>query len=369
MVLKKMGIIMSLKLNDREWREFFIGGENGIFDIASSSSGIDKNKLEINEDDTFIPYITRTDMSNGINLFISEKQKTNYKLDDGNVITIGLDTQTVFYQSHKFYTGQNIQVLKHKNINEYTASFLIPLIKVQMQKFNWGGNGATLGRLFKTKLMLPIDQEGSIDWDYMEQQCTKSIINKKIDKYTKYAKSILDSLKYKEIQKLHEKEWGEFFLTDIFSNIQRGKRLTKANQKEGIKPYISSTASNNGIDNFISNKNNVRIFSNCLTIANSGSVGASFYHSYEFVASDHITHLKNEKMSRFAYLFISTLTNRFSQKYNFNREINDKRISREKILLPVNEINEPDYEYMEQYIKNLEHKKIKQYLDYLEVIK
>lgn len=42
-----------------------------------------------------------------------------------------------------------------------------------------------------------------------------------------------------------------------------------------------------------------------------------------------------------------------------NREINDKRISREKILLPVNDKEEPDYEY-------LMYKKINQYLNYLE---
>ena len=70
-------------------------------------------------------------------------------------------------------------------------------------------------------------------------------------------------------------------------------------------------------------------------------------------------------MSKFVYLFISTLTNGLSKKYNFNREINDKRISREKILLPVNDQEQPDYEYMEQYMKNLMYKKIKQYLEYI----
>ncbi|MCX6061445.1 MAG: restriction endonuclease subunit S [Campylobacterales bacterium] len=148
--------------------------------------------------------------------------------------------------------------------------------------------------------------------------------------------------------------------------MQRGKRLTKDNQQDGLKSYVSSTASNNGVDNFISNDSSVRTFSNCLSIANSGSVGASFYHSYEFVASDHITHLKCNDMNMFAYLFIATLTSRFSEKYNFSREINDKRISREKILLPMNEKSEPDYEFMEQYIKNLEYKKINLYLDFLE---
>lgn len=230
-----------MKIEDKKWKEFFIGGENGIFDISSSSSGIDKNKLLLNTNKTDIPYITRTEENNGINLFIQKEQSNKYTLDEANVITIGLDTQTVFYQSHKFYTGQNIQVLRHKKLNKLNAKFLIPLIKIQMQKFNWGGNGATLGRLYKTKIMLPVDQKNNIDWQFMEQY-TKIIINKKFNYYKKYAKCILDKLQHQEIESLNDKNWREFFLTDIFMNIQRGKRLIKTNQIIGDKPYISSTA-------------------------------------------------------------------------------------------------------------------------------
>lgn len=61
-----------LSLNDVEWGEFFIGGDNGIFDISSTKSGIDKNKL--NTDLGNIPYITRSDLQNGINLFITDNQ-------------------------------------------------------------------------------------------------------------------------------------------------------------------------------------------------------------------------------------------------------------------------------------------------------
>lgn len=235
-----------------------------------------------------------------------------------------------------------------------------------MEKFNWGGNGATLGRLSRTKIMFPINNRSKKpDYKYMEKY-TKLITETKIDKYKQYAKKKLKEISYKKIKPLNSKEWKEFFITDIFPNIQRGKRLTKAKQKKGNMPYVSSTASNNGVDNFIGNTDKVRIFSNCITIANSGSVGASFYHPYEFVASDHVTHLKQEDMNEYIYLFITTMTNRFSEKYNFNREINDFRISREKILLPINTKKEPDYKYMEQYIKNMIHTKINKYLTYSE---
>lgn len=176
----------------------------------------------------------------------------------------------------------------------------------------------------------------------------------------------LAKLKPKNIVKLEDKEWHEFFLKDIFKIVQRGKRLTKANQIQGGHPYISSTSLNNGVNDFIGNEDGVRMFSNCLTIANSGSVGASFYQPYKFVASDHVTHLQNDHFDRFIYLFIATLTNRLSDKYNFNREINDKRISRDKVMLPVKEDHRPDFEYMAQYMINLEYRKRKQYLYFLQ---
>lgn len=163
---------------------------------------------------------------------------------------------------------------------------------------------------------------------------------------------------------LKDRDWHEFFLKDIFSDVQRGKRLIKSNQLSGKKPYVSSTALNNGVDNFIGNETGVRVFSDCLTIANSGSVGASFYQPYEFVASDHITHLKNIQFNSFIYLFIGVQTTRFSEKYNFNLEINDRRISREKIMLPVTDKGQPDWDFIEQYSKDILETKNSEYFDY-----
>lgn len=163
---------------------------------------------------------------------------------------------------------------------------------------------------------------------------------------------------------LKDVEWREFFISDIFTKIQRGKRLTKGNQQAGEMPYVSSTASNNGVDNFIGNSSGVRIFENCLTLANSGSVGSTFFHHYQFVASDHVTALQMEQSNKYVYLFLSTLIKRLEEKYSFNREINDKRIQREKILLPVNSEGKPDWQFMEDFIKQKEQKQRKQLRDY-----
>lgn len=350
-----------LKLTDVEWGEFFIGGSNGLLDITSTKSGIDKNKLNI--DVGLIPYITRTDMQNGINMFITDKQNNRYNIDEGNVITIGLDTQTVFYQPTAFYTGQNIQVLRNNNLNKYTAMFIIPSIKIQMQKFNWGGNGATLGRLNRTRLILPINSQGQPNWQFMEDYI-KQEQKQQVQKIIAYYEQKLVELAG-DVVGLDKVEWKTFRFTEVFQEIQRGKRLTKANQTDGPKPYISSTSENNGVDAFIGNEIGVRKFEDVLTIANSGSVGSTFYQQFEFVASDHVTALKSENADKYAYLFLSTVVKRLEEKYSFNREINDTRIKREKVILPADKEGNPNFQYMSDFVKKLELDKVQEVLEYI----
>lgn len=170
----------SVKLEEKNWKVFFISGDEGVFRIKSTSSGIDKNKLNLQPGK--IPYITRSDASNGINLFLTERQQTKYKIDSGNCITIGLDTQTVFYQPYNFYTGQNIQVLTYDNCGKENALFILKLIQLQLAKFNWGGNGATLGRLSGTKILLPATPSGEPDYLFMENYIRKIML----EKYSEY---------------------------------------------------------------------------------------------------------------------------------------------------------------------------------------
>lgn len=165
-------------LPEVNWKDFVFGDE---FSIESTQSGIDKNKL-IKETGN-IPYITRTDVANGIDSFICI-QNSQYKEDKGNVITIGLDTQTVFYQPKAFYTGQNIQIIRHDKLDCYNAQFLIVAIKKLVSKFSWGSYGATLSRLRKSKLYLPVTSTGEIDFQFMssfmkrvEADCLKKAIN------------------------------------------------------------------------------------------------------------------------------------------------------------------------------------------------
>lgn len=149
------------------WYEFTF---NNIINIKSTSSGIDKIALNT-EGPKIYPYVTRSEgKPNGIDCYVARQNKP---LDKGKQITLGLDTQTIFYQEKDFYTGQNIQILSYSKINKFNAMFLISVLRKTIKaKFSWGGNGATLSRLKAMKVALPAIQNSdgsySPDWDYME---------------------------------------------------------------------------------------------------------------------------------------------------------------------------------------------------------
>lgn len=168
-------------LDEKEWNKFRAFGAGGLFKIATTNSSIDGIRI-IDGDVKDIPYVTRTDADNGIARFVSDKN-LSYGSDNAGCITVGLDTQTAFWQPHLFVTGQNIQVITGHQLNAWIAQFLIPLFKSQMKaKLNWGGNGATLGRMKRLELMLPIDDNGEPDYAYMEQYA-KNMMLRKYEQY------------------------------------------------------------------------------------------------------------------------------------------------------------------------------------------
>lgn len=286
-----------------------------------------------------------------------------------NAMTIsfnGVGTGTAFVHNYLFNLNSDCGLVKPKeNISLYALRFIAVSINQNKNKFNYGYK-ANESRILRQTVLLPISDDGQPDYAFMKE----FIKEREAVKRQQYLDYCQEQLKFfgggYDLIPLKNKEWKSFFIVDIFDTIQRGKRLKTADHLAGEIPYVSSSALNNGVDDYVSNNNGVRRFSNCLSLANSGSVGSSFYEPFEFVASDHITHLKNKEFNKYHYLFLATMTSRLSQKYNFNREINDKRISREIILLPLNDEGEPDYEYMEKYSKNLLCEKIQRYIKYVE---
>lgn len=87
------------RIDELKWHEYIL---SELFKITSTKSSIDRNKLTGKFGD--YPYVTRSDTDNGMDSFIGIQPE--YIRDEGNVITIGLDTQTVLPASRFLYWSE-----------------------------------------------------------------------------------------------------------------------------------------------------------------------------------------------------------------------------------------------------------------------
>lgn len=352
-------------LDEKEWKQLSAFGDAAPLHIETTGSSIDGIRL-IDDKEKTVPYITRSDANNGLARFVSAK---NYEFgsDDGGCITVGLDTQTAFYQPHKFVTGQNVQVITGDNLDEDVAQFFVPILRQQMTaKFNWGGNGATLGRMKRLSLMLPVDDAGEPDYEYMAEY-TRQKREAMLDKYFEYAEERVAELgDIVDISALDEKEWKPIKLS-LLGQVSSGRDIYASERVPGDTPYITSGSQNNGIGYFVGNSNDT-LDSNYIAFNRNGAVGKAFYHSYKSLLGNdcrklHLSHWDNNK---FVGIFIATSISMQSECFSYSRKLGTARANQLQIMLPVDDAGEPDYAYMEQYAKNMMLRKYRQYLAFLE---
>jgi len=334
-----------LSLDSRNWKEFFLE------DIVSINGGKRLTKADMQLGN--MPFIGASELNNGITAFTCSINESI----DNNVLGVNYNGSVgfAFYHPYRAIFSDDVKRIKWKSSlhnNRYTLLFLASMIGQQKCKYAYGYKFNSQ-RMKRQKILLPIQSNNTIDWGFMEaymKQKERQILKPTIERLCKRL-IISDISGGKSLCS----NWKAFYFTEVFTEIQRGKRLKKADHEQGNTPYASSTSLNNGIDGFVGNDGSVRKFDDCLTLANSGSVGCAFYHQYTFVASDHVTKLKRTGLDKYAYLFMIPIINRLSEKYSFNREINDERIKREKLLLPATDKGEIDFAFMSAFMKDVEH--------------
>lgn len=146
--------------------------------------------------------------------------------------------------------------------------------------------------------------------------------------------------------------WEDFPIGDLFS-VVKGTRLTKADMREGSIRFIGASAVNNGITAYISNEEHLHP-GNTITITYNGSVGEAFFQEETFWASDDVNVLYPKfKLSEDIALFLIPVLKQAGKKYAFIDKWKKEDMVKDTIKLPVDENHQPNFSYMETYMKNL----------------
>ena len=157
--------------------------------------------------------------------------------------------------------------------------------------------------------------------------------------------------------------WKYFKLKELF-NYNRGHTLNIENKDifKGEIPCINGSAENNGILCFLSQEitNEGFELQPCpsLSLSRVGNSGQTFLQTKPyFIADNAFSLVLKTSQSKEVYLFLSTILNRERFKYSYGRTISIKKYLETEIKLPCNN-EEPDWKYMDDFIKTLNYKPI-----------
>jgi hypothetical protein len=169
--------------------------------------------------------------------------------------------------------------------------------------------------------------------------------------------SKIDTVKWKEY------EVGELF--DVISKTSKIKEYTKKNEKDETYciPALSSKVDNNSFGFYVKKEDHELINRVCLSVTLNGDAGKVYVQNSSFaIAQDaYVIYLKKEYESNkneMHYLYLATVLEKIlMQKYGYTNKATWNKVKTEKIKLPTKN-NQPDWEYMANYITEIENKYI-----------
>ncbi|MBQ7630313.1 MAG: restriction endonuclease subunit S, partial [Selenomonadaceae bacterium] len=344
-------------LEKKSWKDFLI---KDIFKTIKKSSQVPTGSYVTKGNLIFgkTPRITVTSQNNGIYDFYSSEDE-NYRLQE-NFISVSFLGDCFF---HKYTASLDMKVhclkLLNFELNEYVALFLIQTLKQMTKNFNYGDQLSSTDIVDK-KILLPVDNSGAPDYIFMEN-FMRRIEEKLLQLYREFINRDLEN---NFIVPADKKVWKEFCINEIFI-IKSGVRLTKNDMHAGKIPFIGALDNNNGLVDFISNKNS-SLDKNVLGVNYDGNgMVQSFYHQYEAIFSDSVKrfHLRNCDDNKYIFLFIKNSILKQKIKFQYGYKFNASRMERQKILLPVDDSGAPDWAYMENYMRRQENLLLKKYLE------
>ena len=166
--------------------------------------------------------------------------------------------------------------------------------------------------------------------------------------------------------KVDTTKWGIFRISDYFITVKKGNRLqvpTGANVvardlvENGAIPRITVTGVNNGIFGYFDYCGNklseYRIFNNFISVSFLGTV---FYQEGDASLDMKVHCLKpiDVILNKYTGLFLVGAIKASLRESSYADQISSTILPYMEIRLPQNEIGEPDWNYMEEYMRKLE---------------
>lgn len=330
------------KIDTSEWKEFLVG------ELFAAERGKVKNIQPLCPGET--PIIAAGAYNQGI--------AGMYEIDSAyeNRITIscnGAGCGSTFYHPYKFnVNGDAITLIEKSSMSDKAKSFIACILNGAFTRKYSYEEKCSPQKALDEIVRLPSTPKGDPDWAYMESYMA-NLETKVADSLT-----LLQAAKDAEKKKVDTREWGEFRVGELF-DIKRPAARSEKKYCEGEINYVSSGAFNNGVANkLMPLPNELLDRGGCITV--SPLDGSSFYQEEDFLgrggSGASILILYNSHLNRNNALFICSVIRSSANGFGYTDLLNGENLKSLTIKLPMDKTGQPDWAYMEEYMRKVEEK-------------
>lgn len=340
------------KIDELNWGNF------GLLKLFSYRKGNQKNMNSLREGK--IPLVSAKKIDNGYKGFYSV---TDEEIFDGHCITLNNDGDggagLAYYQPASFALDTHVTALYPlEPMTRNVMLFIAGCISKQRVLFGHG-HSINTSRLKHLTIMLPCSDNQSPDYEFMEEYMKHKELHL-LKRYKSFlqTKNINSNIR---IESLKSCSWKDFLVSYI-GEIKSGQDIYDRERIDGDNPYVTATALQNGIGYFVGNTNKT-LSSGCISVNRNGSVGYAFYHPYKALFGNDTRKIAPFYDNRWVNFFITRAITQQKDKYGYGLKLGTERLKKQSIMLPVDNREQPNYEYMENYMRNIEYRLIKRYID------
>ena len=323
-----------------------------IFDVRYGHS-LELNALD--ETDTIddgIAFVSRQMSNNGVSSYVKRIENIEpAPIGDISCALGGNGVLTTCLQSSEFYCGRDVAILRRKvDLSDKEVLVYCHYIRSNRFRYNYGRQANRTLKSIKVPRL--------------------EAVKKIADKLTIPKKPSSTSLNQSSIN-LEDRTWQNFRFDDVFE-IKKGyyNKKPEINKPNKI-PFIGATEKNNGVTSWHSendiklqdkvgkpdNKLDGKIFnSDAITVSNNGSVGFAFYQPRSFTCTHDVNplYLKDGiPINPYLAMFLCSVIECDRYRWGYGRKWRPKRMPSSIIKLPVDNQGNPDWQFMEDYIKSL----------------
>ena len=306
-----------------------------LFEVRYGHS-LELNRLARADHIHGVAFVSRKMGDNGISAFVKPIPGVDpAPAGDISCALGGNGVLTTHLQEQPFYVGRDVAILRPK-IELSKAQILFYCLCIRSNRFRYSyGRQAnkTLRSILVPALADLPPWVGAIDVTMFDGSAAPAASH--------------------AVSPLSDQTWGLFKISRLF-DLKKGKRLTKAQlrTRPGPIPFIGAIDSNNGVAASV----DIAIHEGGTITVNYNGAGVadSFYQPVAFWASDDVNVLYPKfEITPAIALFIATVIGKEKYRFSYGRKWHLERMRESVIHLPVDGTGEPDFNYMEAYIKSL----------------